>query len=162
MSTDSVVVPLSGMDCGAGVESLLTVFCYVVAGQIDADAIHGAAVRVVDKWRLLAGKIEPEGDMYSVRVPTGHLNTAEPRLHFTTCSSAVPLPAVVQTIDDTSACTFAPPPYRFFVHKSTSGSLATLAKSGAPLLNIHVHAFTDYTCTHGYAPRGCVVNMGIA
>lgn len=159
MSTTSVLVPLSSVDCRAGVESLLSVFCYVLAGRIDSDVVRDAALRVIEKWRLLAGRIERGDDTYNVRVPTGTLDEDEPRLHFTTCLSSSPLPTAVEPLDETSACTIAPPAYGFFVDKDTSGSLAAMSTSGAPILNIHIHSFADYTCTYAPATRDVLLTL---
>ena len=44
------------------------------------------------------------------------------------------------------AKTVKTPAMKYFVHKDTAGALASLAKSGKPILNVHVARFADYTC----------------
>lgn len=143
MAADNVLVPLSSID-QAGVESSASVFSYVVAGPIDVEALRAAALRVVDKWRLLAGTVEWANKTYNIRVPLGTIS--DDRLRFTTMSPGTPLGIVFPELSDSSAVTVERPPTTLFRHKDTPNSLSAHAKSAHPIVSIHVVSYTDYTC----------------
>lgn len=143
MPPDSVLVPLSSID-QAGVETSASVFAYVVAGSIDIEALRQAALRVIDKWRLLAGTIEWANQTYNVRVPLGEVPNS--RLYFTLSFSAAPLGIVYPELSHASATVLERPPLSCFRHKNTPNSLAAHAKAAHPIISIHVSSYADYTC----------------
>lgn len=143
-----MLVPLSSVD-QAGVESSLSVFGYVLPSSppLDAAALRSACVRLVDKWRLLAGAVVwvPPVSSYAIRVPLGPLK--EDRVHFTESEEKGLLDLQGGEMGGHSeAKTVKTPAMKYFVHKETQGGMGALAKSGRPILNVHVARFGDYTC----------------
>ncbi|EJD42120.1 hypothetical protein AURDEDRAFT_115134 [Auricularia subglabra TFB-10046 SS5] len=157
--SSTILVPLSSVD-QAGVETSASVFAYVVLGTIDVDGLRQAALRVVDKWRLLAGTVEYSNKNYNIRVPLGPL--PEGRVYFTTATSAAPLGIVFPELGHNSSVLLERPPLSCFRHKNTPNSLSGHAKPPHPIVSIHVSTYSDYTCIGISCPHGALDGTGQA
>ncbi|KAH7096893.1 hypothetical protein BKA62DRAFT_718215 [Auriculariales sp. MPI-PUGE-AT-0066] len=176
----SILSPLSYID-HAGVEVLLSTLSYVLAGPLpDAQIakLKSAAIAVADKYRMVAGHIEalpaPRKGCFGVRVPLGRIDASD-RVHFTVADERAGTLAAVMAKSGSDACarfasqhkspgqrdmTVVAPPHSVFRHKSVTGSLSALAKSKAPMFNIHVTVFSDFTCVGVSLPHGVFDGKG--
>ncbi|KZV94802.1 hypothetical protein EXIGLDRAFT_611314 [Exidia glandulosa HHB12029] len=162
---NTILVPLSSVD-QAGVESSLSVFGYVVptssGGGLSVPLLKSACLRLVDKWRLIAGQIVwvPTTSSYAISVPLGPIDPSS-RLHFTSTEERGCLDLQGGEMGGSEeAKTVKTPSMKYFVHKDTVGPLAACAKRGAPILNVHVARFEDYTCIGIATPHGVFDGTG--
>ncbi|KAH7103095.1 hypothetical protein BKA62DRAFT_785979 [Auriculariales sp. MPI-PUGE-AT-0066] len=180
MSDDSMLVPLSFID-HTGTESVRTIACYILRGTFSPqqlDDFRSAVERVVDRWRVLAGAVEvvpiPQpGLRFCIRVPLEDNFPAKARV-VTICDlraqgrggSSPRLSAYIDpsllTFPETeaeggiSASIASTPlaPRHLFLSPNASSFMANLAKTGEPILNVHVTLLEGYTCIGISTPHG--------
>ncbi|KAG6834350.1 hypothetical protein H0H93_010281 [Arthromyces matolae] len=141
---DTILVPLSQLD-----QCYLENFSYTVGyilHHLDKDALRSAALRVMDKWRLMAGHIEWSETLstWGVRVPL-HGDVSS-RLKFTVNTVRTRLPPSFVVNENTSAHIFTRPPIKYFRHKSVPYDFQSDASSKAPIWAIHVTEFSNCVC----------------
>ncbi|KAG6917887.1 hypothetical protein DXG01_000496 [Tephrocybe rancida] len=151
----SIIVPLTAYDTIHN-NSGITV-AYVVQ-SVNVSSLRNAALRVVDKWRLMAGHIERSKDLSSwcIRVPMqGDIHH---RLGFTASKVGKHLDPCyfVDTADGTTRV-FSHPPSEYFRHPSVPNTLEGYLSSDAPILSIHVTELENCACI-GIAFTHCVLD----
>ncbi|KAG6910702.1 hypothetical protein DXG01_008746 [Tephrocybe rancida] len=158
-ATDTLLAPLSALDQN-GVKTSTATLGYVLKSA-DSGEIEAAAKRVVDKWRLLAGRLEWSKGLSSwcIRIPLE--GDVSHRLKFTTSKLDVPLDTPITILNESSAEIFDRPALKFFRHSSTSCSLSTLSSSNAPIVSIHVTELSNCTCVGITVPHGVFDAFGL-
>ncbi|KAG6818856.1 hypothetical protein H0H93_000952 [Arthromyces matolae] len=141
---DTILVPLSQLD-----QCYLEDFSFsigFVLQNLDIDALRAAALRVIDKWRLLAGHLEWSKNLstWGVRVPL-HGDVSS-RLKFTVNKLQTRLPPSFVVNENTSAHVFTRPPIKYFRHESVPDKVQSYASSKAPIWSIHVTEFSNCVC----------------
>jgi hypothetical protein len=163
MST-TVVLPLSGIDHSA-VSTATVTYGYVVEG-VDEARLTSAASRVVEKWRLLAGRLEwnPDSKRYHIRtIPTPHSlpdNHARVTFTFTYLPTVSLGPYISEQTSDTISV-LTTPPISHFRDSSTPNSLSQYASRNLPLISIHVSRFADGACIGIVFPHGVFDAIGM-
>ncbi|KAG5650795.1 hypothetical protein H0H81_011017 [Sphagnurus paluster] len=142
-NTQTILIPLSILDNNAGA-------CDVTLGyvldSVNITTLEAAAKRVVEKWRLLAGRIEwePTLETWAVRVPVN--GDVSSRVKVTASKLDTPLDAPILPVDKSSTEILACPSLIFFRHPSTPNNPSSYASSNAPLLSIHITELANCTC----------------
>ncbi|KAG6915829.1 hypothetical protein DXG01_009662 [Tephrocybe rancida] len=158
--SDSILVPLSALDQN-GVETSSITLGYILK-SVDGAALEAAAKRLVDKWRLLAGRLEWSKDLstWCIRVPLE--GNVSHRVKFTTNKLAVPLSDTPITIlGESSAEILTRPALKNFRHSSTPSSLSAFSSSNSPIVSIHVTELANCTCIGISVPHGVFDAFGI-
>ncbi|KAG5633339.1 hypothetical protein DXG03_007546, partial [Asterophora parasitica] len=132
-----------------------------VTKSVDNATLEAAGKRVVDKWRLLAGRLErnPSTSMWCIRVPLD--GEVANRLKFTTSKLAVTLDAPIIPLDSTSSEILVRPALKYFRHSSTPSSLSAFASSNAPIVSIHVTELSNCACVGISVPHGVFDAFGL-
>jgi len=145
---DETIVHLSVIDA-MGVD-MLSITVGLIMSRIDTGALKAAAERVVEKWRLLAGRAEPDPSVssskYMIRVPLGPLPKDYRHVSFTEATQKHPLAESWMPSSSSSAGILSPPPAKVFRHAATPSSIKGFCKQKATLLSIHVTHFPEYDC----------------
>ncbi|KAK7462343.1 hypothetical protein VKT23_007944 [Stygiomarasmius scandens] len=139
----------------------MTVGYVLTPGPFDTASLHNAAIRLVKRWRLLAGHVEWESteSTWAVRVPLGEIPTSDKDLLKFTTSKLLDVPLDVPLTpppseDSSSACVIPQPALKFFRHSSIPYSLSSLAKQKWPILAIHVTELQNCICIGVSVPHG--------
>ncbi|KAG6836547.1 hypothetical protein H0H93_006927 [Arthromyces matolae] len=159
MSTDSLLVPLSRLDHGY-LELLSVVSGYVVR-SVDVSALQAAAIRVVDKWRLLAGRVvwSKKHSAWCVLVPLkGDVSS---RLKFTVTRLTTRLDSSFVVNDSLSAQVLPRPPIKYFTHPSVPNAISSRSSSKSPIISIHVTQFSNCACIGINFPHGVLDAFGL-
>ncbi|KAG6848716.1 hypothetical protein H0H93_014673, partial [Arthromyces matolae] len=148
---DALLVPLSPLD-----QHLLHSFSFTIGylvERVDTAALHAAAIRVVQKWRLLAGRLEWSKSLSSwcIRVPLE--GDVSGRIKFTSSVSTASLDEPFSVLGGPSQI-LVRPPLKYFHHSSTPDTLQGYASSNAPILSIHVTELKNVTCVGLTVPHG--------
>ncbi|GLB43316.1 hypothetical protein LshimejAT787_1302170 [Lyophyllum shimeji] len=156
---NTLLVPLSPLDHN-GVIAVGATLGYVLK-SVDAAAVEDAAKRVIDKWRLLAGRPEWSRRLASwcIRVPVA--GDVSHRLKFSTSKLALPLDTPITYLGDTSAEILERPSLKFFRHPSVPNSLASYASSNHPIISIHIAELTNCSCLGISIPHGIFDAFGL-
>ncbi|KAG6830789.1 hypothetical protein H0H87_007042 [Tephrocybe sp. NHM501043] len=156
---DSMLVPLSALDQN-GVETSSITLGYVVK-SVDVALLEAAAKRMINKWRLLAGRLEwsKENTTWCIRVPLK--GDVSHRVKFTTSRAAVPLDTPLTILGENTVDVLPRPSLKFFRHSSTPNSLGSFSSSNAPLVSIHVSEIANCTCVGISVPHGVFDAFGI-
>jgi hypothetical protein len=163
--TTTVVLPLGRFD-HRGITNITMTYGYVVEA-VDESILAAAAGRVVEKWRLLAGRVEwdPFTKRFHIRtIPTPHpLPDDNARVTFTvthlTGKSLGPDYVTEKTTDSFSV--LATPPISYFRHPSIPNSMSNYASQKHPLISIHVSHFSDGACVGIVFPHGVFDAIGM-
>ncbi|KAG6808351.1 hypothetical protein H0H92_004389, partial [Tricholoma furcatifolium] len=136
-----------------GVETSSITLGYVLR-TVDPAKIESAVKRLIDKWRLLAGRLEWSKDISSwcIRVPLK--GDVSDRVKFTTSKLAVPLDSDLTVLTESSVEVLVRPSLKFFRHSSTPSSLSAYSSSNAPIVSIHVTELANCACVGLSAPHG--------
>ncbi|KAG5641014.1 hypothetical protein DXG03_006375 [Asterophora parasitica] len=153
-----MLVPLSTLD--RNLERSSITVGYVIK-SVDNATLEAAGKRVVDKWRLLAGRLErnPSTSMWSIRVPLE--GEVSDRLQFTASKLAVELDAPIIPVDATSSEILVRPSLKYFRHPSTPSSVSAFSTSNAPILSIHVTELSNCACVGISVPHGVFDAFGL-
>ncbi|KAG5640586.1 hypothetical protein DXG03_008005 [Asterophora parasitica] len=153
-----MLVPLSTLDQLLGRTGIT--MGYVIK-SVDNATLEAAGKRVVDKWRLLAGRLErnPSTSMWSIRVPLE--GEVSDRLQFTTSKLAVELDAPIIPVDAMSSEILVRPDLKYFRHPSTPNSMSAFSSSNAPILFIHVTELSNCACVGISVPHGVFDAFGL-
>ncbi|KAG6849061.1 hypothetical protein H0H93_011608 [Arthromyces matolae] len=157
--THTILVPLTKIDqCSP--EQCAATGGYVVR-NVDSSILKAAAIRVIDKWRLMAGQVEWSAKLsgYCIRVPT-HGDISH-RLTFTTHKSKDRLDPAFLVNDESSAQVLSRPPLKYFRHPSVQSSLHSYAASKAPIVSIHVTHLKNCACIGITFPHGVLDAVGM-
>jgi len=157
----SILYPLSHLDRSGVHATSITVGYVLRPGPFDTASLHNAAIRLVKRWRLLAGHLEWESteSTWAVRVPLGEISTSDKDLLKFTTSKLLDVPLDVPLTpppseDSSSACVIPRPALKFFRHSSIPYSLSSLAKQKWPILAIHVTELQNCICIGVSVPHG--------
>lgn len=143
-----MLYPLTACDKN-GVETISVTMAFVVdrssTGPLDPFVVDQAARRMVDKWRILAGRLEwsAERDTWGLRIPNEDVLPASYATHSFTHSVsdyAYDLPLLTSS----TASVLPRPPIALFRHSSTPRNAAEYAKRKAPLLAIHLTTLSKH------------------
>ncbi|KAG5646234.1 hypothetical protein DXG03_004061 [Asterophora parasitica] len=153
-----MLVPLSAID--QNFETTSITMGYVVK-SVDNATLEAAGKRVVDKWRLLAGRFEhnPSTSTWCIRVPLE--GEVYDRLKFTTSKLAVALDAPIIPVDAMSSEILVRPALEYFRHPSTPSSMSAFSSSNAPIVSIHVTELSNCTCVGISVPHGVFDAFGL-
>ncbi|KAG6815916.1 hypothetical protein H0H93_008846 [Arthromyces matolae] len=157
--TPTILVPLTKIDQSSP-EAVAVTGGYVVR-NVDPSILKAAAIRVIDKWRLLAGQVEWSAKLsgYCIRVPTqGDISH---RLTFTTSKSSNRLDPAFLVNDESSAHVLSRPPLKYFRHASVPSSIHSYAASKAPIVSIHVTHLKNCACIGLTFPHGVFDAVGM-
>ncbi|KAK4698378.1 hypothetical protein P7C70_g7901, partial [Phenoliferia sp. Uapishka_3] len=110
---------------------------------LDPSTVDAAARRVVNRWEMLAGRIEwnKAAGVWSIITPGSSPLPASYSTHqFTTSASSetIEIPA----LESNSAILLPPPSSALFRHPSTPVSNADYAKTKSPILSVHITTLT--------------------
>ncbi|KAK7462366.1 hypothetical protein VKT23_007967 [Stygiomarasmius scandens] len=158
-ANESILYPLSPLDHSGVHQTSITVGYVLKPGPLDISSLHNAAIRLVKRWRLLAGHLEwqPADSTWAIHVPLGEISTSDRDLvKFTTDKLPdVPLNVTLTlSPDSSSACVIPRPAVKFFRHSSIPYSLSSLAKQRWPILAIHITELQDCICVGVSVPHG--------
>ncbi|KAG6846955.1 hypothetical protein H0H93_010891, partial [Arthromyces matolae] len=157
--TDTLLAPLSQLDHGS-IEQVSVTSGYIVR-SVDVTALQSAAIGVVNKWRLLAGRILWSKNLsrWCILVPlTGDVSS---RLKFTSTAEASRLPSSFVINESISAQVLQRPPVKYFRHPSVLDDAASRASSQAPIISIHVTHFSNCACIGINFPHTVLDAFGI-
>ncbi|KAG5634934.1 hypothetical protein H0H81_000276 [Sphagnurus paluster] len=158
-ATQTVLVPLSTID-QTGFGSCGLTLGYVL-DSVNNATLEAAAKRVVDKWRLLSGRLEwePIVGTWAIRVPiNGEVSS---RVKFTVSKLDTPLDSSILPVDKTSTEILVRPSLKFFRHSSTPHTLRSYSSSNTPLVAIHITELTNCTCVGISVPHGVFDASGL-
>ncbi|KAG6827111.1 hypothetical protein H0H92_013155 [Tricholoma furcatifolium] len=157
--TETMLVPLSCLDRTWLDQSSITIG-YVLK-SVDVPKVEAAARRLVEKWRLLAGRLEwsKELSIWCIRVPLQ--GDVSDRLKFTTTKLNKPLGSAPTSLGRDSADILVRPPLKYFRHPSTPSPAEAFASPKVPILSIHISEFTDCTCLGLSAPHVLFDGFGL-
>jgi len=157
---DEIIVPLSSYD-SFGTHHLSITVAYVVR-SVDAEAVKAAAGRIVEKWRLLAGRLEiGAAGRLQIRVPLGELDKDQSRVAFTVTKFSAPADSLPPRLHSDTALVLDPPAPHFFRHSSTPVDRPTYIAKKLPLFSIHISQFPAYNCVGITFPHGVFDGVGM-
>ncbi|KAF9065613.1 hypothetical protein BDP27DRAFT_1228755, partial [Rhodocollybia butyracea] len=138
---------------------------YVVK-SVDVAALQKAAQYTVNKWRLLAGRVEWDAakKTYHVHVPVSEsLPKDYASIEFTT-TTFPSLSLSLPSLDEDSRQVLERPPLTYFRARATPSSLSAYAAQRFPLMAIHVSIMQNCTCVGISFPHGVfdATGMGMA
>ncbi|KAE9391010.1 hypothetical protein BT96DRAFT_1062389 [Gymnopus androsaceus JB14] len=130
-----------------------------------AASVHAAALRVVDKWRLLAGRVEVDtrSKRLQIRVPHSDRDYSfQPPLHFTTTSyrTSIELDTYRVLERHNQATVIVRPPIQYFRDPSVPVTLAEYVARNAPILSIHISTLDNCICVGVTVPHGVFDRVG--
>ncbi|TRM58824.1 hypothetical protein BD626DRAFT_611095 [Schizophyllum amplum] len=188
--SSSLRVPLSPLDInGPDISGITT--GYVLQPGLDEDALRAALARVVDKWRLLAGRVvwDDAAQNYYIDVPLGPLpgeSANPPPYKFTVSRRAEALAqsTPVAHVGDASVAILHCPPIAHFRDPGTVHALSDVAvyvpadgaadepvnsaahapapaRAWQPLVSVHITHFTDYSCVGVSVAHGLFDAVGL-
>ncbi|KAF9474074.1 hypothetical protein BDN70DRAFT_936933 [Pholiota conissans] len=161
--TGDATYPLTLFDNMAA--GLVIVMGWLVEGTVDVVRLEEAVDRVVDKWKMLGGRVEKIVGMYQMRVPLGAYPSGYKRYTITSQTSAKPLKNYVSLPFGLS---HDPLPTALFKHSDTPRNIDDWLKSSTPLLNWHITHFPaaeggeSYSCIGVTFPHVVFDGMGVA
>ncbi|KAG6820002.1 hypothetical protein H0H93_006621 [Arthromyces matolae] len=140
---DSVIVPLTRYDKHH--DNSVVTLAYIVQ-TVDVSSLRNAALRVVDKWRLMAGRIERcnDGSSWCIRVPMK--GDVSRRLGFTTSRFETTLDSSYFVDKADPIRVVLRPPCEYFRDPSIPYSLQGYCLSDTPFISIHVTELANCTC----------------
>ncbi|KAG6834497.1 hypothetical protein H0H93_009307 [Arthromyces matolae] len=160
MSTDTLLVPLSQLDHGS-LEQVSVTNGYIVR-SVNVTALQSAAIRVVNKWRLLAGRIVWSKNLCKWCILVPLKGDVSSRLKFTSTAEASRLPSSFVINESISAQVLGQrPPVKYFRHPSVLDDTASRASSRAPIISIHVTHFSNCACIGINFPHTVLDGFGI-
>ncbi|KAE9384581.1 hypothetical protein BT96DRAFT_982262 [Gymnopus androsaceus JB14] len=163
--TDTVI--LTANDVGNADSSMTTGYIVENPSFDLVASVHAAALRVVDKWTLLAGRVEVDAKSkrLQVRVPPSDGNHSfQPPVYFTTTSyrNSIDLDSYrLISQRDNQATTLVRPPVQYFQDPSTPVNLAEYVTRNAPILSIHISTLDNCICVGVTVPHGVLDAMGL-
>jgi len=163
MSEDTVVVSLSDIDHMGG--DMVSITVALIMHHVDVQALKEAADRVVEKWRLLAGRVKrnpSSPSAYQIQVPLGPLSKGYRRVDFTEATQMLSVRASFPPSSSSEALLLYPPAIKLFRHPDTPNSLKALCSRRATLLSIHVTHLPDHDCIGLTFPHGVFDGFGMA
>jgi len=156
-----IIVPLSVYN-SVGFHQLNVTAAYVVR-SVDVEAVRAAANRVVEKWRLLAGRLEKNAaDRYQIRVPLGKLDEHQKRASFTFAKLSTSLDVPLPRLHSDTALLMDRPALRFFRHSSTPHDIQSYIAKKLPIFSIHISQLTSYYCVGVTFPHALFDGVGMA
>ncbi|KAG6849319.1 hypothetical protein H0H93_009460 [Arthromyces matolae] len=148
--SDTILAPLTPFD-QSWLERHGLTKGYIVK-NVDIQALKAAAIRVVDKWRVLAGHLQWSKKLSSWCIQVPLQGDISHRIKFTTRKLATHLgpPFMIGS----SSTVLTRPPLKYFRDSSVPHDLRSFASSKAPFISIHVTEFLNCACvgisfTHG-------------
>ncbi|KAG6837577.1 hypothetical protein H0H93_006991 [Arthromyces matolae] len=153
------LVPLSQLDQSWLHEIGVTVGH--VVRSVDVPRLRAAAIRVIDKWRLLAGYVEWSQQLSSWCINVQVQGEVSTRLGFTTNKLKSRLDPRFVVNEHASAQVVSRPPLRLFRDTSTPSDLQSYSTSKAPIMSIHVTELLNCTCVGFSFPHGVLDAVGI-
>ncbi|KAG6905399.1 hypothetical protein DXG01_002964 [Tephrocybe rancida] len=159
MTSPTILAPLSALDHN-GVERGSLTLGYILKSA-DNVKIEAAAKRMVNKWRMLAGRPEwsTELSTWCIRIPLE--GDVSHRLKFTTSKLDVPLDTPITVLGEASVEILTRPALNFFRHSSTPSSLSAFSSSNTPIVSIHITELTNCTCLGISVPHGVFDAFGL-
>jgi len=158
--SDEIVVPLSAYD-SLGIHHLNVTIAYVVR-SVDVEAVRAAADRIVEKWRLLAGRLEKNAAArYQIRVPVGELDESQRRVSFTFVKLSTSLDVPLPRLDSDTALLMDRPALRFFRHSSTPHDIQAYITKKLPIFSIHISQLPSYYCVGITFPHALFDGIGM-
>ncbi|KAG6905437.1 hypothetical protein DXG01_002736 [Tephrocybe rancida] len=156
----TILAPLSSLD-QTGMRMSRSLTLGYVLKSAESAKIEVAAKRMVDKWRILAGRPEWSEKLstWCIRIPLE--GDVSHRLKFTTSKLDVPLDMPLTVLGEASAEILARPALHFFRHPATQNSLSGFASSNTPIVSIHVTELTNFTCVGISVPHGVFDVFGL-
>ncbi|KAG6835809.1 hypothetical protein H0H93_014460 [Arthromyces matolae] len=157
--TQPLSVPLSQLD-QSWLHEIGATLGHVVR-TVDVAKLRAASIRVIDKWRLLAGHVEwsPQLSTWCVQVPQE--GDVSDRLGFTTRKLRLRLDPQFVVNGDASAQVVTRPPLNLFRAASTPSSLRSYATSKAPIISLCVTELLNCTCIGFSVPHGVLDAAGM-
>ncbi|KAG6834856.1 hypothetical protein H0H93_006874 [Arthromyces matolae] len=159
MADTEVLVPLSLLD-QSWLESMSITLAYVVK-TVDISALRQAAIRVLEKWRLLAGRVVWSKNLESWCIQVPLQGEVSDRLGFTTSKLAVCMNPSSVVNENAPAQLLTRPPLDYFRPASVPHDLQTHASSQAPIISIHVTELSNCMCIGVLFPHGVFDAFGI-
>ncbi|KAG6847738.1 hypothetical protein H0H93_006251 [Arthromyces matolae] len=159
MADTEVLVPLSLLD-QSWLESMSITLAYVVK-TVDISALRQAAIRVLEKWRLLAGRVVWSKNLESWCIQVPLQGEVSDRLGFTTSKLAVRMNPSSVVNENAPAQLLTRPPLDYFRPASVPHDLQTHASSQAPIISIHVTELSNCMCIGILFPHGVFDAFGI-
>ncbi|KAI5475371.1 hypothetical protein MNV49_001475 [Pseudohyphozyma bogoriensis] len=149
-----LLFPLTAFDGVFDASGICVQYVLTPSSKVDVDKIEAAIGRVMDRWRVLAGRMVwlEERKIWAIRVPTGSLPPNYTTHHFTSTIHDRKLGFTPPALTPTTATTFAQPPFKHFQGPGTpSGNKGSQNK---PIVSVHVGVFEDaavvgVTFSHG-------------
>ncbi|KAG6816375.1 hypothetical protein H0H93_008151 [Arthromyces matolae] len=154
----TTLVALSAFD-QLGFENCSFTIGYVVK-SVDVPSLQAAAIRVIGKWRLLAGSVQWSKQLSTWCIAVPLEGDVSERLKFTTSQSPDDLDSRFWVNKDASAAILSCPPVKYFRHPSVPTSLSSFSRHKAPILSLHVTKFANYTCVGITVPHGLFDAVG--
>jgi len=160
---DTLINPLSDSD-HVGVSTSSITYGYVLKTEVDQKKIKEAFERVVDKWRLLAGRVEwnAETGRHQIRVPMPGkpLPSDYPLVTFTSATHP-DVSLNPERLDASSACVLSRPSFKYFRHPNTPNAIGAWASQNLPIISIHVSTLQDCTGVGIVFPHGVFDGFGM-
>ncbi|KAG6835444.1 hypothetical protein H0H93_001392 [Arthromyces matolae] len=155
----TLTIPLTRLD-----QSYLEKFSVTsahVLQSVDTDALRAALIRVIDKWRILAGYVEWSSKLSSwcLRVPLQ--GNVSDRLMFTTTKLAARLRPSFVVNETASAHILERPPLKYFRHDSVPHDFQSYSSSKAPIFSAHVTVLSNCACVGFTVPHGLFDGGGL-
>ncbi|KAF5329008.1 hypothetical protein D9758_018873 [Tetrapyrgos nigripes] len=150
-SNQTTLIPLSPLDSLFITRlSGFTIGYVLQQGAFSPSSLEVAAIRMLNRWRLLAGWVEFTKNGSYIRVPLGNIDLKD-RLRFTLETLNVSL-----DVPDTThgSAVFPRPPVEFFRDSSVPSNLPTYAETKWPLVSIRVTEMTNCFCVGITVPHG--------
>ncbi|KAG6849168.1 hypothetical protein H0H93_010845 [Arthromyces matolae] len=157
--TQAILVPLAQLDQSYLHEVGVTLGH--VVRSVDVPMLRAAAVRVIDKWRLLAGHLEWSKQLSSWCVNVPLHGDVSGRLGFTTNNLKLRLDTQFTVNEHAFAQVVTRPPLSLFRASSTPSDLQSYATSKAPIISIHITELLNCTCIGFSFPHGVLDAVGI-
>ncbi|GAA5857844.1 hypothetical protein JCM8547_006001 [Rhodosporidiobolus lusitaniae] len=171
-----MLVPLTTLDGGPSAVCMCSCFVFALPSTWTADdndaligRVEAAAERVVKKWRLLSGRPErTKAGVWAIRVPDD-LDALhdKPLVAFSTATRSEPyhvaagLSSPLPPFSAASSGFLPSPKAALFYHTTRPSSLAAHAKTGAPLVNLHLTLCTDAVAIGISVSHGLLDGTGI-
>ncbi|KAI5474865.1 hypothetical protein MNV49_002328 [Pseudohyphozyma bogoriensis] len=159
-SPSEVLCPLTCFDNAINLVGMCVQYVLTPSTPLDVDKIENAIARVVDKWRLLAGRLVwlKDQKIWAIRVPIGSLPPNYATYIFTTTQSTKSSGFTPPVLTPSTIEAFGQPPRSAFV--SPKAVFTSSDHQKHPLFSFHVTVFPDCTCIGVTFPHGVFDGVG--
>ncbi|KIK51143.1 hypothetical protein GYMLUDRAFT_181795 [Collybiopsis luxurians FD-317 M1] len=139
---------------------------WLVEGEINVQALEQALSRVIDRWRLFAGRLQRQSDVWIVKIPLGPLPADYLTYSISTSHSEKPLSSFVSLPLVASSPVLEP---SLYMPSSLPTSNEEYERRSHPLVSFHIVRFAPetttmihYECLGLVLPHGVVDGIGAA